>query len=188
MTEDALYDHLQAYLVAIDQEAEELETGHQTLSAIIREHQTAPRPTGPYASLNLVARADLGEVRLIGYDEREIGGTPRVIEKTAHAYEWRFTVSVFASEPLVYADMLANALRSGRASVDLAPLQVRRVSDPQRVPELVQQHYEGRAQFDVDLAGIAIGQLLIDVIESGQVIWNDAAYKRQFATLTYEKD
>lgn len=188
MIEDALYDRLQAYLVTVDQEAAAIDPGHVTLTQIIREHQTAPRPEGPYVSINLVGRTDLGEVRCLGYEEREIGGEPRVIEKTGRAYEWRFTVSVFASEPLDYADALANALRSERASVDMAPMQVRRVADPQRAPELVQQHWEGRAQFDVDFGGIVVGQLLIEVIESGTVIWNDAARQRQFATLTYEKD
>ncbi|MEP9376204.1 hypothetical protein ABLE91_05785 [Aquabacter sp. CN5-332] len=187
MTEDELFDGLRAYLVRTDAEQAIINPSHDPLEDIVADHQSAPRLKGAHAVINLVGERVLLETLCISYEAMTVGAAPRVIEATARAKEWRFTVDVFASRGLDFAGPMINALQSAHASVDLHPAMVRHVSEPRRVPRMVESQWEGRVQFDVDLAGIVVDRLLIDVIESGTVQFHDAAAERLFATLHFQK-
>lgn len=187
MTEDELFDVLRTYLVRVDSEQAIISEGHTALADIVRDHQSAPRIEDAHATINLVGRRTLAEANCISYAPITVEGQPRVIEATARAKEWRFSVEVYASRGLDYAEPLINGLRSAHSAVTLHPAMVRHVSEPRRVPKLVESQWEGRVQFDVDLAGIVVDRLLIDVIETGTVQFHDAAAARLFATLPFQK-
>lgn len=169
MTEDGVFNRLQALLSRVDAEAAILDPAHVRLSHVIRAHQNGPRPVGPYASLNMLADDDLGEVHCLTYADREIGEEERVVQTVARAHAWLVRIEVYASAPTDYLRLFAAALHGAAHAIDLAPLVVRRVRDITRAPELVQERWEGRAFLDVELGGIAANGLLIDVIESGTI-------------------
>lgn len=187
MTEDALFDVLRAYLLTIDADQSILAQSRTALTDVVLDHQSAPRLEGPHAVINLVGSRNLTEARCVSYDTVDVNDEERIVEATARVKEWRFTVDVFASRGLDYAEPMINGLRSAHASASLHPAMVRQVSEARRVPRMVESHWEGRVQFDVDLAGIVVDRLLIDVIESGTVQFHDAAAARLFATLKFEK-
>ena len=185
MTEDAAFDRLQAYLTRLDADAKLIDPAWTTLTRVIRSHQNAPRPTGPYAAINLLADRDLLEFDCEVYESRTVGGEPRVVLKKARGIEWLFRVEVFASAPTDYARLFRSALKSEHALVDLSPLVVRTLGEVKRAPELRQQHWEGQAILDVGLAGIAIDSLLVDVIASGTVKFKGIGIADVRRTLTY---
>lgn len=169
MTEGAAYDVLQAWLRRIDREASILSPGRPLLTSIIRDHQDAPRPVGPHAMITLLATEDLGEFHCEEYRAIEIEDEERVALKVTRAIEWTFRVDAFASDAISIVNLFRSAARANATQLDLRPLVVRSVGDVTRAPDLTQQNWEGRARFDLALAGFVADEVLIDVIESGTI-------------------
>ncbi|WP_406858494.1 hypothetical protein ABEG18_13045 [Alsobacter sp. KACC 23698] len=189
MTEDAAFDLLQAYLTKVDADAAAITPERVGLVEINRAHQSAPRPaSGAYAVIYLLTDRDLLEVDCEVYEDRTIGGEPRVVMKKARGIEWLFRLEVFASRPTDCARLFQAALRSAHASVELSPLVVRQVGEITRVPELKQEGWEGKAALDIALAGIAIDNLLVDVVESGSITFKGLGGADVNRLLTFAKD
>jgi len=187
MTEDDLSDALQAYLKAIDTEATVLDPSRKKLTAIIRDHMNAPRPKGPYAMITLVASRDLGEADHPCYDTVTISGVERVKETRVRTSEYKFRVDVYAPRATDYTRLFERALRSERAGAEMAGLVVRHVDGVTQAPELVQQKWEGRANFTVELAALTRETILIDVIESGEITFEGRGAAEINQSLNYQK-
>lgn len=187
MIEDEAYRSLRSYLKRVDDNASLIEPPREKLVDIIRDHQGAARPKGPYAMIQFLTDRDTGEVDGECFEDRDIGGESRVVLSKHRGVELLFRVHVYAPRPVNHAGLLAAGLRVGEASVWMAPFVVRDVGDATRAPEIVQQTPEGRAQFDVTLGTIATDQLLVDVIETGQVITEGQGGATVTRSLTFTK-
>lgn len=187
MIEDAAYRSLQNYLKRIDANASLIAPSREKLEAVIRDNESRPRPKGPYSMIQFLTDRDTGEIDGECYEDKTIGGEDRVVVSKHRGVELLFRVHVYAPRPLNYTTLLAAGLRSGEASVWMAPFVVRDVGEATRAPEMIQQTPEGRAQFDVTLGAIATEQLLVDVIETGQVITEGQGGSTVTRSLTFQK-
>lgn len=187
MIEDEAYRSLRSYLKRIDDNASLITPSREKLVEIIRDNQSAPRPVGPYAMIQFLTDRDSGEIDAECYEDREIGGEDRVVLSKHRGVELLFRVHVYAPRPLNYASLLAAGLRSGEASVWMAPFVIREIGEATRAPEIIQQTPEGRAQFDVTIGAIATEQLLVDVIEMGQVITEGQGGQTVTRSFTFTK-
>lgn len=147
---------------------------------VINDRPGAPRPTGPYIMLNVLSADLIAEMgcRLYEHpagdeeDEGEAGGPDAgpMIERRAADWEWIVSVNVYAPQALDEARQLVNSTRSPTInSTHLRPMVFRRASNIRRLPELIEGRWEGRAQFDVTVAGCALDGFLVDIIERGAV-------------------
>lgn len=150
-------------------------------------HQENPRPSGAYATVQFISDQDLTELDDEKYSIETIAGEPRPVMCKLRGVEWLFRVTVFAPRPIDWCRLFSSGLRSGEAGVWMAPLVVRDVRQIERNPMLVQQDWEGRAQFDVALGAVASEPLLVDVIETGEVMTNGAGGSTVTAGFTYTK-
>lgn len=187
MIEDEAYRSLRSYLKRVDDNASLIDPTREKLVDIIRDNQSAPRPTGPYAMIQFITDRDTSEIDGECYEDRTIGGEDRVVLSKHRGVELLFRVHVYAPRPLNYAGLLAAGLRIGEASVWMAPFVLRDVGEATRAPEMVQQTPEGRAQFDVTLGAIATDQLLVDVIETGEVAFEGQGGATVSRSLTFQK-
>lgn len=191
MIEDEVYRSLRSYLERVDANASLIDPARVKLEQIIRDNQAGPRPVGPYAMIQFLTDRDTGEVDGECYDDRTIGegaeAEDRVVLSKHRGVELLFRVHVYAPRPLNFTTLLSAGLRAGEASVWMAPFVVREVGEATREPEMIQQMPEGRAQFDVTLGAIATEQLLVDVIETGEVITEGAGGSTVTRSLTYLK-
>ena len=187
MHEDGASDRLRAYLVKLAADALLIEPTHERLADIVHDAQEAPRPVGPYAMIEFIADRDLSEVDGERYREEEIAGEDRVILCKSRGVEWLFRVNVYASRPVDWCRLFSAGLRSAEAPVWMAPLVVRDVREIKRAPALVQQDWEGRAMFEVALGAVATDQLLVDVIETGEIITEGAGGSTVTAGFTFTK-
>lgn len=201
MTASAAFDKLQAYLRAVDLEAEQLVPGHQRLEHIIRAYQGGPAPRGPYGLLTLQASTDLGEID--GYDYRAVtwptGQTDpetelpiteeRIIQKRCRALGLQFAFDVFASDATNRINRFRLALLSDAAFVPLHPFVVRDIRRVNSTGELIGEHWQGRAALIIEMAGIETQEFAVDVIESGdiEIDGKSATADLPDATLTYDK-
>lgn len=187
MTEDDLSDALQAYLKTIDAEASVLQPGRTALAHIIRDHMNAPRPTGPYAMITFIGSRDLGEADQPCYGTATVDGVERVTETRVRSSEYKFRIDVYAPRATDYTRLFERALRSERAGVEMGGLVVRHVDGVAQSPELVQQKWEGRANFTVELAALTREKMLIDVIESGDIQFDGVGATATNRELHFEK-
>lgn len=187
MIEDAAYRSLWSYLKRVDDNASLIDPTREKLAEIIRDNQNAPRPKGPYAMIQFLTDRDTGEIDGECYEDRDIGGEDRVVLSKHRGVELLFRVHVYAPRPVDHAGLLLAGLRSGEASVWMAPFVIRDVGEATRAPELIQQTPEGRAQFDVTVGAIATNQLLVDVIETGEVITEGQGGVTVTRSLTFTK-
>lgn len=193
MTEDAAYDALRAYLVKLAADAVLIDPTRAALPNIIRDAQGAPRPDGTYVMIEFIADRDLDEFDDEIYQEDEIvtGSGPtaenRVVMCKSRGVEWLFRINVYASRPMDWARLFRAGLRTGEASVWMAPLVVRDVRDIKREPELIQQTWEGRAMFEVVIGAVATESLLVDVIETGEIITEGVGGSTVTTSFTYAK-
>lgn len=191
MTEDEGSKALCRFLAKLAADAVLINPAHEVLVEIRKGHQEAPRPTGPYAMVEFVTDRDLDELDDEAYSDLTIGSGPSAVERVlmckSRGVEWLFRVHVYASRPMDWAKLFRAGLRSAEASVWMAPLVVRDVREIKRSPELVQQDWEGRAMFEVALGAVTTDQLLVDVIETGEVITEGAGGSTVAAGFTFTK-
>lgn len=178
MTEAEGYSALFAFLTKLADDAILIEPARPALGPVIFDRQESPRPVGPYAMIEFVTDRDLDELDDEAYSDITIGSGPGAVERVvmckSRGVEWLFRVHVYASRPMDWAKLFRAGLRSAEASVWMAPLVVRDVREIKRSPELIQQDWEGRAMFEVALGAVTTDQLLVDVIETGEVITEGA--------------
>lgn len=191
MDEDGAYDALEAFLRKLAADAILIDPARAPLAVVIRDAQGAPRPRGAYAMIEFIADRDLEEFSDETYGEISVGSGPsaeeRVLMCKSRGVEWLFRVNVCAPRPIDWARLFASGLRSAESSVWMAPLVVRDVRDIKRAPELIQQRWEGRAMFEVALGAVASEPLLIDVVETGEVITEGSGGTTVTAGFTYAK-
>jgi hypothetical protein len=191
MDEDGAFDALRAYLVKLAADAILIDPEREHLTDVIRDAQGAPRPDGPYCMIDFIADRDLGELDDEVYSDITIGtgedAEDRVLMCKSRGVEWLFRVNVYSPRPIDWCRLFASGLRSAEASVWMAPLVVRDVRDIKRAPELIQQRWEGRAMFEVALGAVATEPLLVDVIETGEIITEGAGGSTVTAGFTFTK-
>lgn len=174
MDETAAYDALRGFLVKLAADALLIDQNREALADVILDAQGAPRPDGPYAMIEFITDVDLAEFDDETYSDVTVGTGPDAVGRVAlcksRGVAWLFRINVYASRPMDWARLFRAGLRSGEASVWMAPLVVREVREVKRAPELIQQRWEGRAMFEVALGAAATDTLLVDVIETGTVI------------------
>lgn len=188
MTEDGAYQSLRDFLGKLAADAILIDPARVPLAAVIRDAQGGPRPHGPYAMIEFITDRDVEELDDERYSDIVLaGGVNRVAMCKSRGVEWLFRVNVYAPRPMDWAKLFRAGLRSAEASVWMAPLVVRDVRDIKRSPELVQQTWEGRAMFEVALGAVTTDQLLVDVIETGEVITEGAGGSAVTAGFTFTK-
>lgn len=187
MTEEEASDTLRAYLVKLAADAILINPAREVLANIIHDAPEAPRPVGPYAMIEFITDRDLAELDDEIYQDVTLGGESRVVMCKSRGVEWLFRVNVYASRPIDWCRLFAAGLRSAEAAVWMAPLVVRDVRDIKRAPQLIQQDWEGRAMFEVALGAVATEPLLVDVIETGEIITEGAGGSTVTAGFTFTK-
>jgi hypothetical protein len=185
--ENELLDRLRNYLITIDQEAMLIDPSHERLSDVRRANQTGPSPRGPYAVVYLLADKDSRDLDCETYEERTIAGVPRIVATKHRGKIWLFRIEVWASDSFHRAQYLCSSFRSNSVNNDLMPLVRRRVGDPERVPDLRRQTWEGRSQFEVELGGVRTDSFIIDVIESGSITMNKTTIPTMSTDVDYQK-
>jgi hypothetical protein len=187
MTEDGASKALCDYLEMLAANAVLIDPSREHLAGVWLSFQEMPRPLGAYATVDFVADRDLTEFDDESYSEIEIAGEDRVVLCKSRGVEWLFKINVYASRPIDWCRLFSAGLRSRESSVWMAPLVVRDVRPVQRVPALVQAEWEGRASFDVALAAVATEPLLVDVIETGEIITSGEGGSTVVAGFTFQK-
>lgn len=171
VSEDVVVARLRAWLKGVTG----FDDGH-----VIKDHPGAPRPLGSYAMVNVISAELIAEMgcRLYEHpegdeeDEGESGGPDLgpMVERRAADWEWIVSVNVYGLHALDIVRRLVNSTRSPTInSTYLRPMVFRRVSTVRKLPELIERHWENRAQVDVTVAGCALDGFLVDIIESGVV-------------------
>lgn len=187
MTEDDVYDLLQAYLVKIDQEAFLLNSAWPQLTNVIRSHQDGPRPEGPYGMIQILSVRDLGAAQCLKHEEETIDNESRIIETRGRAVGWLIRIHIFAHYQTEHLRLFRNALDSEHSNIELYPLIIREVKEITPAPELIQGAFEGRGHMDTVMIGCMETRHLIDVIERGKIIIAGNGGAVVHTTLDYEK-
>lgn len=200
MTEDDVSEAVEAYLIAINSERRFIDPLYQPLAGIVRAFQSAPRPQGPYALVTPLGLIDNGEADHFTYGEAAILSRsqeatdpalqtrPVVTERRIRSVLAKIRIDVFAAKAVDYAQVLRGAFLSLRATTDLGGILPRSVGQIDYQPQLLGQEWEGRASFEVELAGLSGEANAIDVIEKGSVGVEAAGSTLRTAPFTYQKD
>jgi hypothetical protein len=169
-TQNAVYDALQAVVKRLDADQKIINPAWGDLSAVIRSHQNGPRPPGAHAVITLLAERD--EHDFICRDYRDMvtpaGPEARAVETMTRSVALLFEVEFMASNALDRARHMVAALQNEASVIDL-PFTVMRVGDIKHEPELVQQRWEGRARFTMELGARIETETIIDLIETAPV-------------------
>lgn len=200
MTEDEAWTAVEDYLAAINDERRYIDPLYKPLKAVVRAFQKAPRIKGAYALVTSLGMVDNHEADHFCYGEAVILSRSQkatnpdmqsravVTEARTRSYLYKFRVDVFASNALDYANVLRSAFLSSRATVDLAGMMPRTVGNVDFNPQFVAEDWEGRAKFEVELAGLHAISNAIDVIESGHVGMTGTGSQTIKTEFTYEKE
>ena len=200
MAEDDVSAAVENYLISINDERRFIDPLYQPLAGIARAYQSAPRPEGAYALVTPLGLVDNGEADHVTYGEAVILSRSReatdpalqeqpvVTERRIRSVLTKVRIDVFAAKAVDYAQVLRSAFLSCRASTDLGGILPRTVGNIDFQPQLIGQEWEGRASFEVELAGLTGEANAIDVIESGSVGVEAAGSSLRTAPFTYQKD
>lgn len=155
-TEAEQYNTLRTWLMAL--------TG---LPEIILANPNAPRPQGSYGMLNLIRMTRINWPDAYEYEVDEEGSTAETIFQTPIEH-WRCTWSfnVYAPNAASIASLVKTADGSHAALRTLEPYTIFSTSDIRRLPELIQQTWEDRAQIDIELDAKLKRRFEIDVVET----------------------
>lgn len=113
---------------------------------------------------------------------------PVVTERRIRSILAKIRIDVFAAKAVDYAQVLRGAFLSLRATTDLGGILPRTVGQIDYLPQILGQEWEGRASFEVELAGLSGEANAIDVIEKGSVGVEAAGSTLRTAPFTYQKD
>lgn len=159
MTEAEIFDRLRPWVMAA--------TG---LPEVIADHPGAPRPSLPYGMINIIRS---GPVHEHAFDRRfapnpaheDDGDLQPVLERPQVEWEWMASINAYATDAGDRLRGLRMWIASPGAEALLSPLVVASASEIRRLPELVGERWEGRAQMDMTIRGLVAADVPIDVIE-----------------------
>lgn len=152
---------------------------------VIEAYPDGPRPVGPYATVNLTASERLNGPMAYVYEEGEedAEGIKDLFQIPVVPMEWRYSINIFASDPIDLANRLILWTQSDGAALRAWPLLVQPISGARRLPADVDGSWEGRAQLDLAIRGyikrgtitdgagneILIGRVPVDDVIEGTV-------------------
>lgn len=145
---------------------------------VIEDHPGAPRPQGTYAMCNVISAERIAEMgcRLYEHpagDEEGEGAGPDLgpmVERRATDWEWTISINVYGLNALDLGRRLVNSTRAPQVnSAHMRPMVFRRASTVRKLPELIEGHWERRAQFDLTVAACSLDGFLVDIVESGVI-------------------
>jgi hypothetical protein len=125
------------------------------LPEIIRAHPDAPRPSGVYGVLNLVNANrinwpdDYDYAQLDGSTVVDTGDDYPTEQIPVEQWEYQWSFHLYGPGGADQAARLISAARSDAALLRLHPLTLHRTSMVRRVPELIENVWEERAQIDL---------------------------------------
>ena len=145
---------------------------------VIFDSQNGDRPTGSYVMLNMIdakriqMRMDVEYAVNPAFDgtdanEAELEASP------CAEWEWNFSVNAYSVDAMNALSTLKSAAEIDEIESGLLPLIVFNVSDIRRLPELINERWEERAQMDVALRGyVNTRGTLVDTIEEVNIEFN----------------
>lgn len=140
MYEQTQFDLLRPWIIAATE-----------LPDVILSHPSAPRPQTDYAMLNLTRSDEIGRPASFVYEDNpaHTGTTdavnPPIWELVTQEYEFTWTLSVYARDPLTVANRLNPWRRSGAGREMLDPLNLFAMGPVNRIPEMVNNNWQERA-------------------------------------------
>lgn len=167
MTEDDFYSALIAWVKEVT-----------SLTLVIRAYENGPRPSGVYASVNLLSSENLG-IDTTCYEVADPDNNVDVAETVVGRRIFMVSINVFRSDDGVgLCEKLKASLRGDRIHRDFFSengIGFVRASGVRRLPELVQNKYENRAEFD---AWFNVALTYTDVLESVEESTVNASLRR----------
>lgn len=163
MTELQQFAALRTWLLAV--------TG---LPEIIRAHPSGARPAGVYGMLNLIRSERVNWPDDFEYEAVADPGDDEPFEEVP-VEEWAFTWS-FNAYGTGCADALAKVIsttQSSAALLPLRPLTLHETSAIRRLPELINERWEERAQMDLTVHAVIRHRFPVDVAEGVTVTIGD---------------
>jgi len=159
------------------------------LPDVVLAHQSAPRPTTDYGLLNLIRSTKIHRpVEYLFEDntspEAVAGDEPPFYEIAVQEYEYTWSFQVYAQNPITVANRLTpwKTTQAGREM--LGPLNMFKVGDTQKVPELVENSWNDRALLELQVRTyvctgtsnygvneVMLGRVPVDVAESVSVLF-----------------
>lgn len=128
----------------------------------IKGHQSGNRPERPYLMIDVTADREIRDHEAdVTFDE-----PVDTVEATIHVEtEWQMSVQCYGDDSMEPLRKLRNRYRMPEAQYSLSPLVIHEIGRINRVPELVQNRWEERAQCNLFIRGMATETAEIDVIE-----------------------
>ncbi|MCB1423153.1 MAG: hypothetical protein KDJ69_11955 [Nitratireductor sp.] len=140
---------------------------HADVEEVIVDHPGGSRPDGAYIMINLL-RSDRIQLPM-GRSFAEIdepGDGPAFKHNLAGEWQWDFSVNAYAQNATDLLAALKVAGEMNEVEFDLYPLILFASGTVIRLPELINERWEERAQMDVSLRGyINTLGVLVDSIE-----------------------
>lgn len=146
----------------------------------------APRPKGPYVSVNLIEGRRLGMAVANVYEEEEQPGGDGIkdlYQIPVMPFEWLYSINIYDPNPMDRARRVATWSLSDAAAFKLFPLIIEPIDRIRRMPAEIDGEWEGRAQFDMAIRGyvkrgvitdgagteIEIGRVPVDEVLEGTI-------------------
>jgi hypothetical protein len=152
---------------------------------VIEAYADGARASGAYISVNLIASERLGLAVTTVYEEGAEGvdGIKELFQIPVLPMEWRYSINVFAPDPIDIANRIMMWSQSDGAALRLWPLLIQPITGAKRLPVEVDGQFEGRAQMDIAIRGyikrgtitdgagneILIGRVPVDDIIEGTI-------------------
>lgn len=143
---------------------------------VIFDHQSQTRPTGNYCMLNLT---NVERIQMpLGFEYSDntgpnAGGTePSFNKLLCGEWEWTFSFNAYAQDAIDYLTAIKTATEIDHVDeTGFAPLIIFSTSNIRRLPELIKEVWENRAQIDLFVRGIVNTEgVFVDSIEEVNVI------------------
>ena len=138
---------------------------------VIFDSQNGDRPTGSYVMLNMIEAKRIQMRMDVDYDVNPaFDGTDandaELMANPCAEWEWNFSVNAYSVDAINTLSTLKSAAEIDEIESGLLPLIVFNVSDIRRLPELINERWEERAQMDVALRGyVNTRGTLVDTVE-----------------------
>ena len=159
------------------------------LPEVIMAHQSAPRPETEYGLLNLIRSSKIH--RPIEY-QLEVNpdhaadptGEPPFFEISVQEFEFVWSFQVYSQNPITVGNRLNPWKTTQPGRELLGPLNMFKIGDFQRVPEMVEQNWNDRAVSELQVRTyvcsgtstygqneVLLGRVPVDVAESVSVLF-----------------
>lgn len=152
MTELEQFAALRTWLLAV--------TG---LPEIIRAHPSGARPAGVYGMLNLIRAERVNWPDDLEYEAG--GGGQSFDEVPVETWAWTWSFHAYGAGGADPMSRVTSAAKSSGALLSLWPLTLHETSAIRRLPELINEVWEERAQMDLTVHGLVRHGFPVDVAE-----------------------